>query len=628
MCGIVGIVSYSRSPDLPTAVAMAESIRHRGPDDAGYELIDGIAAIGMRRLSIIDLEGGHQPMWDERNRLCLVFNGEIYNHAHLRERLSALGHVFTTDHSDTEVLVHGYEQWGRDLFPLLNGMFAVLIWDRDRTELVLARDRSGEKPLYVAELSDGWAVGSELKALLAHPGIQPEVDPVALEQYLAFDYTVGPRTILRHVQKIRAGHVATITRAGLESEPYWSLRFSRRRIRLGDALEKLDYLLDQSVRLRMLADVPVGLFLSGGLDSTTVGYYMRQHSANVSAFTIGFEERGFDETEHAALAARHLGLDHHVEVLSERRVLDLLPRVTDLLDEPMADPSVVPTYLLSTFTRSHVKVALGGDGSDEYLMGYRTYQALKVSSWLDWLPRPVRGAVAESARRLPDRSGTLLGKGRRFLAGVDVSSDARLIARLGSFGLDARRYLAESYQADIEFPVEAEVLAEIERSHSGAQDWADRAVAGYHRAYLGEDILVKVDRASMAASLEARAPFLDPELVEFLSTLPPSLKLRGFTSKYLLRRLMRGRVPDQVIDRRKQGFGAPMDAWFRGPLAQLAMQELEPDRLRCAGLVDPDQVMALLRAHLSGRADHGTRLWSLVQLHLWHDRWVSSPVRS
>jgi asparagine synthase (glutamine-hydrolysing) len=349
---------------------------------------------------------------------------------------------------------------------------------------------------------------------------------------------------------------------------------------------------------------------------------MRRHSDVVRAFTIGFEERGFDESEPAALAAAQLGLEHHVEVLSEQRALELVPRVTEILDEPMADPSVVPTHLLSAFTRGHVKVALGGDGSDELLMGYRTYQALKVAGWLDRIPSPVRSVLARSARRLPDRSGTMYGKGRRFTAGLDIPPNQRVLTRLGAFGSRARGFVHPGIRGQFAISVTGEPVGEIERSYSGASDWADHAIGTYVRAYLQEDILVKVDRASMAASLEVRAPFLDPELIDWVATVEPSMKLRRLTTKHLLRRLMRGRVPDTVIDRPKQGFGAPMDAWFRGPLLRLAEQALDPAIVRAAGLLDAERTNIMLRQHLEGVEDHGNRLWSAVQLQLWHARWI------
>ena len=629
MCGIAGIVAFDEQPNLAIAEAMSASIVHRGPDEDGIERIDDACILASRRLSILDIAGGHQPMWDESERHCLVFNGEIYNHAELRSRLVGLGHRFVTDHSDTEMLVHGFEEWGPDLFPLLDGQFAIAFWDRERRALTLVRDRTGEKPLYIGRLPEGWAFGSEIKALLAHPGLRRDIDPVAVEQYLAFDYAVAPRTVIRDVRKLRAGHYAVITAKGLTEEPYWRLKFAHRATTTEEAVHQLDELLDRSVATRMVADVPVGLFLSGGLDSTSIGSYMARHSSSVHAFTIGFEEAGYDETEHAVLAARHLGLHHEVEVLSESRVRDLVPRVTEILDEPMADPSVIPTYLLSTFARQHVKVALGGDGSDELLMGYRTYQALKIASWLDVLPRQVRSVYARGARRFPDRTDGIYGKGRRFVAGLDVRPETRLLARLGAFGLGARAFVAEQALDQLNGPVEAEPISEIAVSFSGARDWGDRTVGAYMRAYLEEDILAKVDRASMAASLEVRAPFLMPDLINYLATVPSGVKLPWLSRKSLLRRVMRGRIPDSIIDRPKQGFGAPLDAWFRGDLAQLAREALDPEHIRAVGLLDADATTKLLQEHLHGTADHGRRIWTLVQLQLWHDRWIeAAPTRA
>jgi len=624
MCGIVGLVSFSEPPDRALAAAMGRSIAHRGPDDDGLELIDRTCALGSRRLSILDIAGGHQPMWDERKRHCVVFNGEIYNHAEVRDRLVGLGHTFATDHSDTETLVHGFEEWGPELFPKLDGQFAIAIWDRDEKSLTLARDRAGEKPLYIGSVPAGFAFASELKALLVHPGLSREVDVAAMEQYLAFDYVVAPRSALRDVQKLRAGYYAVISASGIATHPYWSLSFRRQPTSAGDAVDRLDALLDRSVATRMLADVPVGLFLSGGLDSSTVGYYMARHGARIRAFTIGFEERGYDETHYATEVAKHLELEHDIEVLSESRVRDLLPSVTELLDEPMSDPSVIPTYLLSTFARRHVKVALGGDGSDELLMGYRTYQALKVAGWVDRVPYPVRHLYASAARRIPDRTDGWVGKSRRFAAGMDIPAETRLIARLGAFGLGARAFLAASVRDRLTSPVEAEPVREIEASFSGAHDWGDRTVGAYMRAYLQEDILTKVDRASMAASLEVRAPFLMPDLIDFLAAVPSSTKLRGFTRKSLLRKVMRGRIPDAIIDRPKQGFGAPLDSWFRGDLSSLARETLSPEALRASGLLEPATVTRLLDEHLAGSADHGRRVWALVQLQLWHRRWVAA----
>jgi asparagine synthase (glutamine-hydrolysing) len=620
MCGIVAVASFSPWDWTDVASAMSDAMVHRGPDDSGLAVLptEGVA-LAMRRLSIVDLEGGHQPMWDEHRRNCVVFNGEIYNCAELRKELVLLGYKFVTDHSDTEVLVHGYAQWGTALFAKLNGMFAIALWDRERRALVLARDRAGEKPLYLAWLpGGGCAVASEIKALLRHPDVERQVDPVALEQYLSFEYVIGPRTMLRGIEKLAAGHFAVISAGGKVVRPYWRLVFERRDWEQDEAATRLDELMRRSVRLRLLADVPLGLFLSGGLDSTTIAYYMREIANTVHSFSIAFEEHGFDETRYAQMAAQHLGIEHQVETLSEDRVADLLPRVTDILDEPMGDPAVIPTYLLSTFTRRHVKVALGGDGSDELLMGYKKYQVLKASRVLSVVPKRARGRVSELMLRRPTGRAAFVG------ASLRETPEHRVLCLIGAFAGRSRWILSNDVRQQLPSSVFTEPDLAFAAATGGVSGWADASMGAYVRGYLQEDILVKVDRASMAASLEVRAPFLDPDLMDFLATVSPSLKLRGMTRKYLLKRLMRGRIPDAIIDRPKHGFNVPLDAWFRGALRPLAIERLSPDRVRAAGLLDPVAVTRVLADHLSGRAQRGRQLWLLLQLDLWCERWLSS----
>lgn len=627
MCGIVALIAPGRATLAEDIVRMRETLLHRGPDGEGTAVLvqDG-AAIAMRRLAIIDIEGGRQPMWDESGRFGLVFNGEIYDHGAQRAELEQLGHRFVTDHSDTEVIVHGFEAWGGEVFTRLNGMFAVAIWDRELRTLTVARDRAGEKPLYIARLADGYAVASELKAIMALPDVRRRVDPMALEQLLALGYVVGPRTMLDGVWKLPAGHVGTIGPAGYAHSPYWTPRFDPRPLPEPEAVARFDHLLAGAVRRRMVADVPVGLFLSGGLDSSAIAEYMRREVADVRAFTIGFEDSAFDETAEASRVARHLGLRHEIEILSRQRLLDLVPRIPGILDEPMADPSILPTHLVSEVTRRHVTVALGGDGSDELLMGYRTYQALRVAARLDAAPRAIRAGLSTIGGLLPDRGTGWLGKGRRFAEDLVSAPEDRLLARLGPFRGRGREVLAAHVVARLPDDPLREPREVIESSTHGAIGWANRTIAAYLRGYLQEDILVKVDRASMASSLEVRAPFLDPTVIDFAIGLQPELKLRGMTRKYLLRQAMRGRLPDATIDRPKMGFGVPLDAWFRGPLAGWAADLLEPGAVRAAGWFDPEAVATLLGAHARGRTDHGVRLWTLAQAEAWRRAWhVEGP---
>jgi asparagine synthase (glutamine-hydrolysing) len=626
MCGIAALFDVNTLSLSDTIDAMTDVLAHRGPDDRGVEVFpnEGVA-LGQRRLSIVDLAGGHQPMGNANGDVTLVFNGEIYNHAELRNELVARGHEFATHHSDTEVLVHGYVEWGTGLFARLNGMFAVVIWDRRRQEMVLARDRMGKKPMYIANVDGGYAIASELKSICSCPGFDPAIDLTSIEQYLAFDFILGPRTPFRDVKKLPGAHYAILTRDGWTSHRYWSPRYASDAMEAEDLEARLDEALDGAVARRMVADVPVGLFLSGGLDSTTVGYYMRRHSDDVHSFSIGFEETAYDESDYARIAAESLGTKHHVEILSQDRVMELVPKVADLLDEPIGDPSIFPTYLLSAFTRQHVKVALGGDGSDELLMGYNTYRPLKLAWMLD-RPPILRRQVAALARHLPTEVGSKRLRGVEYGRTIDRSPIARLMALLGGFEGAARGLLNPEVRESLPDSVFTEIEATtLGQNGHGSLSAPQATVAAYVRTYLQEDILVKVDRASMATSLEVRAPFLDPAVVDLALSIPPSMRLRGFTGKYPLRQLMRGRIPDVLIDRPKHGFAAPLDSWFRGPLADLAQDHLSSDRIRAAGIFDPDAVRNVLETHMSGRRDLGKQVWMLTLFELWRERWASLP---
>jgi len=600
---------------------MTDAMAHRGPDDRGVAVFaeQGVA-LGMRRLSIVDLDGGHQPMHSEDGRYCLVFNGEIYNAPELRAELVALGQRFRTDHSDTEVVLHGFSRWRHALWERLNGMFAVLIWDRERRVLVAARDRFGKKPLFIARCAAGYALGSELKTVLAAPGVARRVDLVALEQYVTFDYVVGPRTMLDGTSKLPGGHYAELTARGYQFTQYWRPPNGRAR-RSEPASTELDCLLDEAVRRRLMSDVPLGLFLSGGLDSSTVGYYMRRHCEEVHSFSIGFEETAYDESHYSSLAARALGTRHHLEIFSQDRLRDLVPRVAEVLDEPMGDQSILPTYLLCTFTQAHVTVALGGDGSDEVLMGYNSYLPLRAAWSLDRVP-PLSKGIAGIAHRFPD---SLLGRrsrGVRFARQLGRPAWERLLVVLGHFGGNARWLFTGEATECLPSSVFAEPETQMRLVLDGCANGGEETVLAYVRGYLQEDILVKVDRASMATSLEVRSPFLDPELVEFALGLPIDLWLHGRTGKWLLRALMRGRLPDALIDRRKVGFGVPLNKWLRESQRELLLDYLSPTRLRDQGIFDGRAVGALVADHMTGRADRGHELWLLLLFQLWYDRWV------
>lgn len=626
MCGIAGFVDPGARVADPEAVLgrMTSAVLHRGPDDEGRFVGDG-AWLGHRRLSIIDLAGGHQPLASEDGSVVIVFNGEIYNFEGLRDGLRERGHVFATN-SDTEVLVHLYEEKGRALLDDLVGMFAFALWDRRRRRLLVARDRMGQKPLYWCETpGGGFAFGSELRAVMAHPHVDRVVDAAALRKYLLHDAVPAPHSILAGVHKLQSGEWLEWEAGRVTRGFYWDQTYPdpdslpREEQALQDMLWER---LRESTRLRLIADVPLGVFLSGGIDSTTVVSLMADLMPpdRIKTFSIGFENPSFDESSHAREVATWFGTDHREEILSPQVMIDLLPDILRSMSEPLADGSLVPTYLLARFTRRHVTVALGGDGGDELLLGYPTFQAEQAARALHLVPRAFWSRVARPiAHRLPVSTDniSLDFKVKRFVDGMAWPPDERHFVWIGTMAPDvqerllSREVLAATRGLDV-----FEEVARY-RARCRPRDDFDRLSYLYSKLYMQDDILVKVDRATMAHGLEARAPFLDHRVVELLCALPTRFKLRGTTMKYLLKRMLRGRVPDAVIDRPKKGFGMPIAEWLKGPLRPLAEELLAEDALREDGFFDPKAVRALLADHLAGRHDHRKPLWSLLAFQLW-----------
>jgi asparagine synthase (glutamine-hydrolysing) len=624
MCGICGMIGPD-PVDREALARMTHVLHHRGPDDDGFfvgEYDDGIGVgLGFRRLSIIDLETGNQPIANESGSLQLVFNGEIYNFRELRQELEARGHRFATN-ADTEVVVHLYEDLGTRCVERLNGMFAFALWDEARRELVLARDRFGKKPLYYAELGRTLLFGSELKSLLEHPLCPRELDFESLSRYLALEYVPTPRSILAGVAKLPGGHLLRWRDGRTSIERYWDLTFDGETETRSDDdyVEEFRSRLREAVHRRLISDVPLGAFLSGGIDSSSVVAMMVEALPpdQVRTFTIGFGERSFDESEHARRVAAHFGVDHHEDVFTPRVMLDLLPTVADFLDEPFADASVLPTYLLSRFTRQSVTVALGGDGSDELLAGYPTFPADRVAR-LYRMPRLLHEHVLVSvADRLPVSTSNFSFdfKLKRFLRGAGSPADVRHPTWLGSF--------TPAEQAALLTRAPTDPFEEQRRAFAAAptRNELERLIYLYATTYLQDDILVKVDRASMACSLEVRAPFLDVDLVEFLGRVPPRLKLRRLDTKHLLKRAMADVLPAGIATRAKKGFGIPVAEWFKGELREALEEELAPRRLEEQGLFEPAEVQRLLSVHLAGRRDHRKSLWTLFVFQLWHRRWL------
>jgi asparagine synthase (glutamine-hydrolysing) len=639
MCGIAGLIDPTWARLDPQWIeAMTRTLAPRGPDGEGFFHAPGVA-LGHRRLAVIDLsDRAGQPLANEDGSVQVVFNGEIYNFQELRADLQARGHTFRSC-GDTEVLVHGYEEWGDELLPGLDGMFAFAIWDAKRRRLLAARDRMGKKPFYFASIARAgapplFAFASELKALLTVPGFERSIDPEALCRYLVHEYVPPPHSIFRGARKLAAGERLRLDfQGGGACEPridhYWELSFAHepRELHDDDAAAQLREHLLRSVRRRLVADVPVGIFLSGGIDSSTVAVFAAEAAGagNVHTFSVGFSEGSFDESSHARRVADFLGTHHREERLDARALLDILPAVGDFLDEPFADASVVPTYLLSRFARRHVTVALGGDGGDELFAGYQTFLA---EAWgrlfLDRTPAALQAALAAAARLLPARSDyfSLDFKVNQFLQGGNLPGPRRHQRWLASF---LPEQLPSLLRADLARALPGDPLAAVDaRARSGPACTAwDRLLDFYARFYLPDDINTKVDRASSAVGLEVRAPFLDTALVDFACRLPAHMRLRWRSPKFILKHAMRGRLPKAILGRRKQGFAVPVARWMREDLAPALRDELAPEKLRREGCFNPTFVERLLGEHLSGRRDWRKALWTLFVFERWRARWTA-----
>src|SRR2546426_3963220 len=574
MCGITGWANLdprTRPPEGAEELlrSMCDRMIHRGPDSEGYFVDDGVA-LGMRRLAIIDLLTGEQPAFNEDESIAVILNGEIYNYRELRSDLEKRGHTFRGA-SDREILAHLYEEYGGEVVGQLNGMFAFALWDDRRRRLFVARDRFGEKPLYWGVFDHTLLFASEPKVLLAHPAVQPNLNLNALRQYLSFDYVPAPLSIYEGINKLPAAHTLTLEDGEVKVERYWRLSYQSREPvpTVNEAAEQLRELLADSVRMRLVSDVPLGVLLSGGIDSSMVtALAVRASSETVKTFSISFAESSFDESRHARAVAKFLGTDHHEERFSVSLAASLVGEIGAWLDEPLSDPSVVPTYLLSRFTRKHVTVALGGDGGDELFAGYPMYFGHHMARAYLAVPQFLRSGVIEPmVNMLPVKTKNLSFdyRARRFITASHYDDVARHPIWFGSLTPDDQQSLLSE---DVQRASNSDVYADARRlfAECDSTNIVDCMQSLDTQLYLAEDILTKVDRASMAVSLEVRAPYLDPRVAGFAASLPPNYKLRGRKSKYILKRAVSGLLPAFVARRRKKGFGVPFAEWLKGKL--------------------------------------------------------------
>ena len=634
MCGLTGFVASARpSEDLVHTVRrMHGALVHRGPDDAG-EWVDAEAgvALGFRRLAIIDLSpAGHQPMLSASARYVATLNGEIYNFEELRRQLRDAGLAPSfRGHSDTEVMLAAFDAWGiESAVRRFNGMFAIAVWDRESQRLFLIRDRMGVKPLYFGFAGTTFVYGSELKALRKHPDFDARIDRGALALYMRFMYVPAPFSIYEGIAKVLPGTIVTFDPAtrGTTTSTYWSvrevsMRGTQRRFQGSedDAAREVEAVLRDAIRIRMIADVPLGVFLSGGIDSSVVAALMQNESASrVRSFSIGFPHEAFDESKFAASVARHLGTDHTELTVTSQDALNVIPRLPSIYDEPFADSSQIPTHLLSMLARQHVTVSLSGDGGDELFGGYvRYFLAEKYLRRMTAIPNGLRPAMAASLKVLSPRSWDRL-LGPRLL-GPSIGEKVHKLARVLSAGDPDAMYfeLVSHWSNVVAGGVAPEIPATNRESWPALEDPVERMMYFDQISYLPDDILTKVDRASMAASLEAREPLLDYRLVELAWTVPLSMKVRGGSGKHVLRRVLDHYVPASLIERPKMGFGIPLDDWLRGPLRDWAESLLDPPSLRAEGFLDVPAVRAKWEDLLSGRGDWKYYVWAVLMFEAW-----------
>ena len=625
MCGIVGIVGSDNQPvDEALLGRMCNAIRHRGPDDDGF-YVKGSVGLGMRRLSIIDLKSGHQPIHNQDRTAWIVFNGEIYNYLELREKLENLGHTFYTN-SDTEAIVHAYDQYGSDCPKHLRGMFAFAIWDERTQELFLARDRVGKKPLLYAQLNGQLVFGSEFSALLLHPGVSRDVDIQAIHHYLSFMCVPAPLTAYRAIRKLEPGHSLRWRKGEIKLERYWQPDFSHKlKIDEEEAGERALEILRDAVRVRLMSEVPLGAFLSGGIDSSAVVALMSEASSEpVKTFSIGFEEQDFSELHHARRIAEHVGADHH-EFIVRPDAMEVLPLLVEHYGEPYADSSAIPTYYVARETRRHVTVALNGDGGDESFAGYERYAAMQLAERYHRLPAPLRKLAIQPAIGLLPSSETSRSRirdAKRFIQAASLPKRERYLRWVSVFDPQAKHDLySESFRQQTASVHPSEIL-DPWFAHANGSGIVDASLLTDIMTYLPNDLLVKVDIATMAVSLEARSPFLDHHVIEFAASLPEKFKLRGLTTKYLLKRVLQKLLPAENLERRKMGFGVPIGHWFRGEMQPFLRETLLSQKALGRGLFNPDAVKRLVELHTRGERDYAHQLWTLLMLELWFMRFV------
>ncbi|MEW6102917.1 MAG: asparagine synthase (glutamine-hydrolyzing) [bacterium] len=625
MCGICGKLNLNGSPvDKSLLEKMTDVLSHRGPDDSGI-YIEGEIGLGHRRLSIIDLSFGHQPMSNENGKIWIVFNGEIYNFQELKEGLIK-NHSFKT-HSDTETIIHLYEDYGIDCVKYLRGMFAFAIWDNEKKRLFLSRDRLGKKPLVYTRQNGSFLFASEIKSILCDKEISKEIDPIAIHHYLSYGYIPSPWTIFKDIKKLPPASILVFEDGKERIERYWMPEYKPKlKISENDAISEILRLLNEAIKLRLISDVPLGAFLSGGIDSSTIVAIMAGlMDRPVKTFSIGFEEEDFSELPYARVVAKHFRTEHQ-EFIVKPDAIDILPKLAWFYNEPYADSSAIPTYYLSQMTRKYVTVALNGDGGDEIFAGYDRYYACKISLSYDKIPRIIRDAIFNVIKKIPEGGGRsdIVRRIKRFMGAISTSTEIR--RRYGDWITMFRNEEKDRLYS----PLMKEKIENIDSltlllslyNIAPTDDFLEKTAFTDLMMYLPDDLLVKVDIASMANSLEARSPFLDHKLVEFVSKLPFDMKLRKNKSKYILKKAISNILPKEILKRGKMGFGVPIARWFRNELKGYIYDILLSEKAKNRGYFNMDEIKRILAEHTSGKTNYGYPIWTLLFLEIWHNVFV------
>jgi asparagine synthase (glutamine-hydrolysing) len=624
MCGITGIIKQKKF-ELLELKHITDSLTHRGPDDAGYDIFNSnshsyFCGLGQRRLSIVDLsQAGHQPMCNEDKRYWITFNGEIYNHLELKQDLLSKKHIFKSN-TDTEVIIHGIEEYGISFINQLNGMFAFALWDNLKGELLLARDRFGQKPLYYSYLNNLLIFASEVKAIAAHPEFTKTLDLNSLSDYLQFEYLPQDKSIYKNVNKLLPGHYLIFNQNGKSINKYWDVNFDNssayNKLPENELCEILLEKFKKAVNYRLMSDVPLGVFLSGGVDSSVIvaTLFEMMPSKNIKTFSMGFEEESFDESSYAQKVANIFNTDHHHQKLTSKSMLDILPEVIDKIDEPFADASIIPTYLLSKFTRNYVTVALGGDGGDELFAGYDPFLANYWAEKFKLLPKSVTNKIVNPLVNLmpvSEKNMSLDFKAKNFLKYVYESPVFRNQLWLGSFSAKEQKQL-------LNFSLDYKPLNLLKVPDNLSKN--SSLLWHYQKYYLPEDILTKVDRASMMVSLEARTPFLDVEFAEFANSLSFGLKFKNITRKYIFKKAFENKLPKSILYRNKKGFGIPLTKWIKNDLKKEIEHYLSYDYIKKQDLFLYDSVSDIFKEHLNGSKDNRKQVWTLYMFQKWYEK--------